>query len=578
MPTGADNHALLQNQLAPHHIGNRTESTALLAWFLENVMREEPDQVEDAICDGGGDKGVDAIVFDEDANELFVLQSKHRKAAKPTQGDADLKSFMGVAAYFDGPVGIDRLLASSPNEELANLIARLDLRAKFETAEPTVRLVFVTNAARDSSAKDYLKAIRGKQPTIDLWDRPRLVDVARRTQRSGLLSADLTFHPVGGVIETSLASAASMALALVPATELVRLPGIENLTIFDLNVRLGLGNTKINRELRATIKSADEHASFPAYHNGLTLLTDRLIVDDEGVNLEGVGVVNGCQSLLSLWRERDSITPALNIVVKVVETGGRAALADRITYRSNNQNPVNTRDLRSNDRVQRDLQQQIKDKFGDDLFYDIRRGQPTDGAEAVLDNQLAAQMLLAVWLKEPWAAVRKLKLFDQDYHRIFKRATAENLFLAYLLNRAVENARGDLRAELQTSFASVRFTLAYLAAVVIRQSEVGELLFESPERWLPGKTKEITEQLKFYVSYVVDEMNFYVADREEARQSDPDAAPFDPKTIFKASTGVRPLERQVVQAVKALARRPNSDILFTLKPGPAPRQRLRERG
>ena len=169
--------------------------------------------------------------------------------------------------------------------------------------------------------------------------------------RAGLLDEDITFHPVGNVVTTDLADDARMALALVPAAELVRLPGIENLTVFDLNVRLGLGNTKINRELRGTIQRPDEHQSFPAYHNGLTLLTDRLGVDDEGLSLEGVGVVNGCQSLLSLWRERGSITPQLNLMVKVVETGGRAALADRITYRSNNQNPVNTRDLRANDRV-----------------------------------------------------------------------------------------------------------------------------------------------------------------------------------------------------------------------------------
>jgi hypothetical protein len=380
MPTAAENHALLQEQILPYHIGNRTATTALLAWFIENVMREEPDRVEDAICDGGGDKGIDAMLFDEDSNELFVLQSKHRQSSKPTQGDGDLKAFMGVAAYFEGVDSIDRLLASSPNEELTNLIERLELRAKFDEAEPTVRLIVVTNAARDNSAKDYLKTIRGKQPTIDLWDRPRLVEIARRTQRAGLLDAELTFHPAGGIIETPLADGASMAVALVPATELVRLPGIENLTIFDLNVRLGLGNTKINRELRATIRSSDEHASFPAYHNGLTLFTDELTVDDEGIGLNGVGVVNGCQSLLSLWRERDRITPELNLVVKIVETRGRVALADRITYRSNNQNPVNTRDLRANDRVQRDLQQQVKDRFGNGLFYDIRRGQPVDGA------------------------------------------------------------------------------------------------------------------------------------------------------------------------------------------------------
>jgi hypothetical protein len=95
------------------------------------------------------------------------------------------------------------------------------------------------------------------------------------------------------VLTAPLVDTAQMALALVPATELVRLPGIENLTLFDLNVRLGLGNTKINRELRQTITTGGEHALFPAYHNGLTLLTDGLRVTDDGLELDGLAVVNG---------------------------------------------------------------------------------------------------------------------------------------------------------------------------------------------------------------------------------------------------------------------------------------------
>ena len=253
-------------------------------------------------------------------------------------------------------------------------------------------------------------------------------------------------------------------------------------------------------------------------------------------------------------------------MVKVVETGGRAALADRITYRSNNQNPVNTRDLRANDRVQRDLQNEVTARYGDELFYDIRRGQPNDGAHAVLDNQLAAQMLLATWLGEPWAAVRKLKLFDQDYHRIFRRATADKLFFAYMLNKEIEAARSKLRPELQTSFASVRFTLAHLVAQVLRLSDLGARLLDEPGSWLPDQLKDIAERLEYYVDIVVEETNYFVSDREEQRQQNPDAEPFDPKTIFKASTGVRPLERQVIQAVKAIARRADSDILFDLKP------------
>jgi hypothetical protein len=555
---------LLETQADLYHIGNRTHSTALLAWFLENVMRLDPVTIEDAICDGGGDKGIDAIVYDDDANELFVLQAKRRRDRKATQGDNDLKSFVGVSTYFRGPDGIEQLLDSEPNEEVVSLVERLDLRQVLDESQPTVRLLFVTNAARDASGEGYISAREGEEPTLDLWDGPRLVDVARRTERPQLLEGSYTLE-TENVISAAISADAEMAVALVPATDLVRLPGIENLTIFDLNVRLGLGNTKINRELRGTIKRSGEHAAFPAFHNGLTLLTDDLELTDEGLELDGVAVVNGCQSLLSLWNERDSLTPALKVVVKVVELDPKADLADRITYRSNNQNPVNMRDQRANDRIQRELQEEVREKFGDHLFYDIRRGQPSNGETERFDNQLAAQVAMAVWLEEPWNAVRKVKLFDQDYHRIFRRITAAHIYLAYLINRAVDGSKDDLRDGLKTSFASVRHTLTHLVAKLLKQSELGTELLEDPGRWLPEKTDEIVAELEYFADYAVEEANYYVQTREEERAEDPSLPAFDPKTIFKSATGVRPLEHRAIQDFKALARR-DDEIRFAVPP------------
>ena len=136
---------LIEGEVDLFHVGNRTRSTALLAWFLETVWRLEPEEASDAICDGGGDKGIDALHVDDDVKEITVLQSKHRSADHLTQGDNDLKNLVGTAVYFDGPDGIDALLSSGPNDELRRLVERLDLRKKLADGDYTVRLVFVTN-------------------------------------------------------------------------------------------------------------------------------------------------------------------------------------------------------------------------------------------------------------------------------------------------------------------------------------------------------------------------------------------------------------------------------------------------
>lgn len=534
---------LLEHETHRHHYGNRTASVALLAWFLETAWRMDPEDITDAICDGGGDKGIDALDVNEDLQEITVFQSKHRAGPTGTQGDAGLKTFVGVAPYFENEAGIDSLLASSPNEELQNLIERLGVREKLAGRQFGVRLVFVTNAPLDRSGRDYVASYGDQSPALDVWDRDRLAGVAQRTQSLAVQDVDVTLPLGSDLIYLPLDNEAKLAVALVPATELVRLPGIGDLSIFELNVRLALGKTRINKELAATIRESSEHPLFPAYHNGLTLLSRKVEASEGEIKLDGVSVVNGCQSLVALYNNRASLTPGLRVLVKIIELGESLDLVDSITYRTNNQNPVNTRDLRSTDPIQRDLQAQVREHYGSELGYAIRSGEELTAPE-VLDNTTAAQLAMAVLISEPWNAVRKVKLFDEEYHRVFGRTLdGHQLYLLHLLNKVVLSKKGDLRGDLEASFASVRFTFLYLLATLLSTFDEGKEFLVAPERWLPDKRHEVVEVLSDLADDVVVALNFYIDSREE--EAAENGTLFDPKTVFKSRSGIQPLERDV---------------------------------
>jgi hypothetical protein len=487
-------------------------------------------------------------VIDEDTKDIVVLQSKHRDKDTSTQGDADLKSFVGVAPYFAGPDGIDSLLASGPRPELLKLVERLKLRDKLESGNYSVTLAFVTNATADVSATDYVQTLSETDLAIELYDRGKLAPIARRTLSPGLVDEQVEFSTPAGVIVRDFAGGGKIAIALVPASEPIALPKLDTLEIFDLNVRLGLGKTKINRELRDTVKKADEHDHFPAYHNGLTLLTSTFEITDGKMKLDGISVVNGCQSLLALYANSDSVTPKLELPVKVVEVTD-AKLAETITYRTNNQNSVNMRDQRSNDPAQRALQGQLHERYGKELFYAIRNGEDTTGFQRVLDNRLAAQLLMAVYLGEPWAAVRKIKLFDDEYFRVFsKRVNADRLYLLDMIDQAVADARAKLRPDLTAAFASVRFTLAYLVGEVLRLNELGTELLEYPERWLPAKRSDVAAVLASLAEHAATTLSDFVTAREE----DP---LFDFKTTFKSRTGVLEVQAEARHVAELLERR-----------------------
>lgn len=550
---------LLESGIAAHESGSRTKSAAMLAWFLQNVWRIDPEDVDSAICDGGGDKGVDALLVDDDLSEITVFQGKYRlDPIKTTQGDQDLKNLVGAAAWFESPDSVDSLLAAKPNQELKNLLVRQEVREKLASGGYAVRLVFVTNAELDLAGSDYVAARKGQVPSLEVWDRVSLLEAAQRTQRAELRSETVYLQASGLPIETKLTDNEQLVIGLVPASELVKLPGIADRTLFSRNVRLFAGRTRINKELRNTVRELDEHRLFPAYHNGLTLLTGSVTVDGDRIELDGVGVVNGCQSLITLHENSDSLTDELKLLVKIVETG-RDEVADLITYRSNNQNAVTLRDQRSSDPVMRDLQSSVADKFGDHFAIQTRVGEQLD-AKTVMENTLAAQLLLAAYLREPWSAVRKVRLFDQDFRRIFNRTvTADRLYLLSLINDAVVGRRSDLRADLRASFASVRFTLIYLVSEVLRLSAAGDDLLDSPERWLRGEEDKVVAALDHIAREVIDSVNYHVKD-ELTRDEE-----YDPKVAFKSKSGVSRLESDVVRDARRQAERPTS-YLFSVTP------------
>ncbi len=558
--TTPEQDALLQEQVEPYKIGTRTMSAGMIAWFLETVWRIDPEEVDSAICDGGGDKGIDALVVDEDAGEITILQAKHRQSpATTTQGDKDLKELVGAAEWFKTPEAVEALLLAGPNPELKKLLERQDVRNLVASGDYSLRLVFITNASLDAAGTDYAEAREGAEPVLSIWDRERLVRAAQRTRRPDLRTEELTLVCSSAPITATLTANQTMAIGMVPAKALVQLPGIEDRTLFSRNVRLFAGQTRINRELKKTVNSLDEHRLFPAYHNGMTLLTNKLTVEGNEIQLSGVGVVNGCQSLVTLFENSAAITDELQVLMKVVETGSNDSVADMITYRSNNQNAVTLRDQRSSDTVMRDLQTGVHEVFGNSFALKTRVGEELN-AEVIMENTTAAQLILAAYLREPWAAVRKVRLFDQDYRRIFNRGvTPQRLWLLHLIESAVLGSRDLLRADLKASFASVKFTLVYLVAQVLRLSKAGEQMLDRPEDWLPAENDKVVAALRLIAEEVVDSVNYHVKDAISADDT------YDPKVAFKSKSGVSHLETDVHRDARRQAARGNS-YLFTVTP------------
>jgi hypothetical protein len=88
--------------------------------------------------------------------------------------------------------------------------------------------------------------------------------------------------------------------------------------------------------------------------------------------------------------------------------------------------------------IQTRLQAEINS--GKKFYYRIKRGEHFDWeAERVIENELAAKILLAFDLKQPWSCHQTYKLFDEMHSDIFGRpeVNGSRIINAYNIYRLV---------------------------------------------------------------------------------------------------------------------------------------------
>jgi hypothetical protein len=117
--------AILQ-QFGRHSVKQGTETRALLSWFLDNYYRLEDVEIQDAVCDGACDKGIDGIYVNPQLHKIDLFQSTIAKSDERTLGDKKLKQFAGAIAQFSSVANAEATLASA-NQELVKLAQRTEL-------------------------------------------------------------------------------------------------------------------------------------------------------------------------------------------------------------------------------------------------------------------------------------------------------------------------------------------------------------------------------------------------------------------------------------------------------------------
>ncbi len=538
--------AELEDKVKSFDAAGRPRSIALLLWFLETVYRLDPVEAEDAVCDSPGDAGFDAIAANDLRREIVVFQAKRREKVPATLGDVDLKSFVGALAQLGSGAAVKKLIATTSSGDLKQLLVDLDVASKAD-AGYKVRTIFVTNVAANHDATIYISHAEATGHLIDLWDLERLRPVLDQLRRDWFVpdNAKLEVDPKRLFHIGESKTAPDLVYAAIRARQLVHLPGIDDSRVFAQNVRLGLGSTRVNDDILDSVNHKKEHRDFLTFHNGLTIVAKHITLRGKTLRLSEFSVCNGCQSLLTFYNNRKTLTEDLQVLVRIVRVGDDRRLPEVIAYRTNNQNPIALRDLASNDTTQVRLKGEFDKLFGHGLVYAIKRGEAPGVTE--LPNELAGRLLLAAYVKEPWSAHQKYRVFGDLESRIFSYHTsAAHIRLAHLLYEQIPPRLNAMDYQRLARYGLTSFLILYFLCELLRLSDDGRDLLENPLPFLakdgkpnPLESKVLTQSAAL-VEWVVTELNYF------AKGQGGDS--YDYKREFKSQKAVEAIRDELLKA------------------------------
>lgn len=543
--------------IQPYKFSGREESSSFLYWFLVNIYRLDLIEVQDIVCDGHGDKGIDGIYINDNEECIDIFQCKIVQKSTKTLGDTQIKEFIGSLKQLETTDGIGSLISSTGNTQLKNLL--IEYKDYFISSKYIIRGIFITNAEKDANAESLLEATSASV-NLQVWDKSIISQMYVASEKAIPTTSELSFDVFGiDYAEYNVDNLAKVVIAPLSATDLVLMEGINNQQLFDLNLRKSLGKTKVNKDITKSISTPAEHKQFLLYHNGITIICSKLDTSEKDkIIIQGYSVVNGCQSVSSLYENREKVTKDLKILTRIIEITPGSELIPKITRNSNNQNGIKPRDFRSNTAIQVRLQEEINQNYPQ-YFYEIKRGDYSAG-KIVIENELAGRILFTFDIRAPWLVQRTKKIFDESHQEIFARppVTGSRIVVLFELYREIELDLDKIEPKLFSGYQITRFFLLYLIAEVLTTDEVGKEFCRKPEEFCKNNSQKekLFKCIHIILGDLIIDLNAEFADKGGEN--------FDFKATFKSAKLLGALKDEIITSYKKIVKRGRTESFSQL--------------
>jgi hypothetical protein len=431
---------------------NRKVSRAFVLLSVSTYLNIELTEARSLMTDGGGDAGIDAIYVGDITADfklpVTIFQGKYKRNLETEShfpANEIQKIISTVRTLFDLNKDISTLnpLLKSEIEEIRSIMN--------DGCTPRVRVVLCNNGLpwNQEGRQHLINADLPEDQTefehinhekiVRLVNSPKGIDTTIQLHGASFVDDDFSFKRV--------------LVGKISVGEIARLFDKYGDSLLEKNIRryLGLNSNKVNKAIRDTLLGNKED-NFYFKNNGITMICRKfshnaLQRENWNVRAEDIQIINGGQTCKTIQHtianHPDKDYSQVFVLVRLYELSiseqDNEDFINEITLATNSQSPVDLRDLRSNDRIQKTLEADVKE-----LGYEYRRKRGmTKPHDLIVPFPVAARAIFSIWKKQPHLAKsKKEELFGNLYDRVFTPdLNAAQVVVAVLIYRYCDNQR-----------------------------------------------------------------------------------------------------------------------------------------
>lgn len=404
---------------------------AFIFYVLEEMMDLSQEGAKEYVIDGPYDGGIDVIYPNAEDRELFLLQSKYTKNIDTNTLESGITDLVRGVKYVLGE-------KEKPAPRLEQKIDKSEIKSLINANDLKLKVIFITSAKVGDTKKEKREIEKKYSKNLEKFLKEKGLNFEANFEILDFRTISEKLGELPGIENVSLRlfeeeyfikPDGSAVVLTIDGSQLGDFVEQFGEDMFENNVRRFLGfRGSINKGIKTTLEDPEEQKLFWFYNNGIVAVCEGFELKENEIIFKNFSIINGAQTanIISEVKKSYFTLDNVEILLKVVNLSkisesDKFDLIGRITLAANSQNPTNTRDLRSVDRIQKTLEEKFKD-LG--YQYIRRRGIRIRKTDKTVFMKDIAQAYVSLYMAQPYIAYSRVnEIFGKNdyYEEVFPK-------------------------------------------------------------------------------------------------------------------------------------------------------------